>query len=81
MRHSESKKEKYKISCPLLSKNDTFIRESVAVTYLFISIVAILYRDNADIKRVRTKNGGCEKNLKSHFYISIIFSLENLQKS
>lgn len=58
----------------MLSKNDKFIRQSVAVTYLFISIVAMLYRDNVHIKRVRTKNGGCEqKPLKSHFYINIIF--------
>lgn len=46
----------------MLSKNDKFIRQSVAVTYLFISILAILYRDNVNIK-----------NLKSHFYINIIF--------
>lgn len=59
----------------MLSKNDRFIRQSVAVTYLFISIVAILYRDNVDIKRVRTKNAlvVVKKTLKYHFYINIIF--------
>lgn len=37
----------------------------------------ILFRDNVDVKRVRTKNGECEKNLNLIFYININFFFEN----
>lgn len=51
----------------LISKKDGFWRQSIAGHISITSIVDILSRDNVDVKRVRIKNGECEKKLKPHF--------------